>query len=161
MRESIIVDTDSNLIAQNIKDCFNDEVIVINRPEYIHDGVNVINKIIDYDLSQVDGEYFMQTHSTNPLLTTDTIDKAIEKYFENINIYYSIFGVTQIQTRFYDKDVKAVNHNSDEMLRTQDLEPLYEENFGKVKITHNWKLLILILALLILLGFVIKSILNN
>ena len=39
-----------------------------------------------------------------------------------------MFGVTKVQTRFYDKDAKPINHNPQELLRTQDLEPLYEEN---------------------------------
>jgi CMP-N-acetylneuraminic acid synthetase len=36
--------------------------------------------------------------------------------------------VTRLQTRLYDKDGKAVNHNPSELLRTQDLPPIYEEN---------------------------------
>ncbi len=87
-----------------------------------------MNDIIAYDLSQLNGEYFLQTHSTNPLLRAETIDKAIEKYFEGLETFDSVFGVTKVQTRFYDKDAKPVNHNPEELLRTQDLEPLYEEN---------------------------------
>ena len=40
----------------------------------------------------------------------------------------SLFGATKVQTRFYDKDANPINHNPEELLRTQDLEPLYEEN---------------------------------
>jgi len=87
-----------------------------------------MNNIINYDLNHLDGEHFLQTHSTNPLLRAETIDKAIEKYFEGLENYDSLFSVTKVQTRFYDINAKPVNHNPNELLRTQDLEPMYEEN---------------------------------
>jgi len=37
-------------------------------------------------------------------------------------------GVTRWQTRLYDAEGKAINHNPKELLRTQDLPPVYEEN---------------------------------
>ena len=46
---------------------------------------------------------------------------------ENEN-FDSIFSVTKIQTRLYDENGKAFNHNPKELIRTQDLPPLYEEN---------------------------------
>ena len=33
-----------------------------------------------------------------------------------------------MQTRFYDKNVHAINHDPDNLIRTQDLEPWFEEN---------------------------------
>ena len=39
-----------------------------------------------------------------------------------------MFSVTRLQTRFYDREGKALNHNPNELLRTQDLPPIYEEN---------------------------------
>jgi len=104
-----------------------------------------MNVIIDYDLNQLEGEYLLQTHSTNPLLRAETIDKAIEKYFEGLEEFDSLFGVTKVQTRFYDKDANPINHNPEELLRTQDLEPLYEENsnfyiFSKESFENNIKI---------------------
>jgi CMP-N-acetylneuraminic acid synthetase len=40
----------------------------------------------------------------------------------------SLFTVDKIQTRFYREDCSAVNHDPDNLLRTQDLEPWFEEN---------------------------------
>jgi N-acylneuraminate cytidylyltransferase len=40
----------------------------------------------------------------------------------------SIFSVTKIQTRFYERNGNPFNHNPKELLRTQDLSPLFEEN---------------------------------
>lgn len=126
--ENVVINTDSDIIAKNAKETFGDRVIIIDRPKKIQGDMVSMNEIINYDLTQLEGEYFLQTHSTNPLLRTETIDKAVEKYFEGLGKFDSVFGVTKVQTRFYDKDAKPINHNPEELLRTQDLEPLYEEN---------------------------------
>ncbi len=126
--EQVVINTDSETISKNAKDAFGDRVMIIDRPVEIQGDFVSMNDIIAYDLAHLDGDVFLQTHSTNPLLRTETIDKAIKKYFEGLEKFDSIFGVTKVQTRFYDKDANPVNHNPEELLRTQDLEPLYEEN---------------------------------
>ena len=126
--DNVVINTDSDVIAKDAKKNFGDKVIIIDRPESIQGGDVSMNIIIDYDLNQLDGEHFLQTHSTNPLLRSETIDKAIEEYLDSLNKNDSLFGVTKVQTRFYDKYANPINHNPEELLRTQDLEPLYEEN---------------------------------
>jgi len=126
--EHIIIDTDSERIAQDAKNHFNDKVIIVDRPKEIQGDFVSMNEIIAYDLTQVEGEIFLQTHSTNPLLKVETIDSAIEKYLASIETFDSVFGVTKVQTRFYDQQANPINHNPKELLRTQDLEPYYEEN---------------------------------
>jgi glucose 1-dehydrogenase len=76
-------------------------------------------------------DYFIQTHTTNPLLSTKTLDNCIQQYISNKNDYDSLFSVKKHQTRLYTKRssiITALNHNPDELLPTQNLEPLYEEN---------------------------------
>ena len=53
---------------------------------------------------------------------------AIEFYFNNIEKYDSVFGVNRIQSRLYTGEGKALNHNPEKLIRTQDLPPLFEEN---------------------------------
>ncbi len=128
--DKIVINTDSELIVNDARANFGDRVVIIDRPKEIQGGDVSMNVIIDYDLSQLGGGHFLQTHSTNPLLRAETIDNAIESYFQYLEqgSCDSVFGVTKVQTRFYDKNAKPVNHNPQELLRTQDLEPLYEEN---------------------------------
>ena len=126
--DKVVINTDSEVIAKDAKAHFGEAVVIIDRPEDIQGGDISMNIIIEHDLSLVESEHFLQTHSTNPLLKPETIDKAIESYFENLDVFDSVFGVTKVQTRFYDKNAQPVNHNPQELLRTQDLEPLYEEN---------------------------------
>jgi N-acylneuraminate cytidylyltransferase len=123
----VVINTDSEKITLDAQNNF-DRVRVIERPENIRGDFVEMNTIIGYDLSQCKGDHFLQTHSTNPLLRTKTIDRAVEAYFENLGKYDSLFSVTRWQTRFYFKDGSAVNHNPSELLRTQDQPPLYEEN---------------------------------
>ncbi len=126
--EEVIINTDSKIISKNVRENFSDRVLIIDRPKEIQGDFISMNDIINYDLAHIDGDIFLQTHSTNPLLKRETIDEAIEKYFEGVKKFDSIFSVTKIQTRLYDKNANPINHNPNKLLRTQDLEPLYEEN---------------------------------
>lgn len=123
----IIVNTDSDEIASKALSV-SDKVIVHDRPEAIRGDMVSMNEIINHDVLLSGDQYFLQTHSTNPLLTVKTINKAIAKFKEEIDVIDSLFSVTRLQTRLYWKDGKPVNHNPMELLRTQDLPPVYEEN---------------------------------
>lgn len=125
--DEVIINTDSDKISENVRENFTN-VRVIKRPKELHGDFVSMNKIIDYDLSNSDGEIYLQTHSTNPLLKTETIDNALEAFIKNRGTFDSVFSVTKLQTRLYDKNGVAFNHNPDELIRTQDLDPLYEEN---------------------------------
>ena len=126
--EKVVINTDSPIIKEDALKTFGERVVIIERPEEIRGDFVSMNTIIGYDLTQLEGEHFLQTHSTNPLLRAETLDAAIEKYFASLPKHDSLFSVTKMQTRLYDKDAKPINHNPNELLRTQDLEPLFEEN---------------------------------
>lgn len=121
----IIVDTDSNSIADSAKKF--SKVRVLMRPESLRGDFVPMNDLIRYQLQNSDNDFFLQTHSTNPLLKSETICKAIE-LFLNQDKHDSLFSVTRFQSRFYWKDAKPINHDPKILLRTQDLPPIYEEN---------------------------------
>lgn len=125
--KKIVVNTDSESLADDATKNF-ERVHIINRPERIRGDFVSMNTIIAYDLSQLEGEHFLQTHSTNPLVQTETIDDAIEAYFHNLGTYDSLFSVTRQQTRLYWENGRPINHDPKELVRTQDLPPVYEEN---------------------------------
>lgn len=124
--ESVYINTDSEEIASKAKENF--DVSIIWRPKDLVGDFVSMNKIIEYDLSQIYADHFIQTHATNPLLTPLAVDNAVKQYFDNLGKYDSLFSVTKLQVRLYDKDLMPINHNPQELLRTQDLTPLYEEN---------------------------------
>ena len=125
--DKVIINTDSDIIKEDVPKNF-ERVVIIDRPREIQGDFVSMNDIIAYDLKQTSGEHFLQTHSTNPLLQSSAIDLAIESYFKNLNEFDSLFSVTRLQTRLYWKDGSPVNHNPNELIRTQDLPPVYEEN---------------------------------
>jgi CMP-N-acetylneuraminic acid synthetase len=126
--DEVIVNTDCPNITESIQSKYKEQVLVRNRPDSIRGDFVSMNKIIENDLDNSDGEIYIQTHSTNPLLDVISIDRALNKMLEISTSNDSIFSVTKIQTRFYDINGKAINHNPQELVRTQDLPPIFEEN---------------------------------
>ncbi len=125
----VVINTDSDRIREDALRFFKDAIIIHERPDRIRGDFVSMNEIIGDDLRRIEGDHFLQTHSTNPLLTTSSIDRAIERYFDALpEGYDSLFSVTRLQTRLYDKAGIPINHNPNELLRTQDLPPVYEEN---------------------------------
>lgn len=123
----IILNTDDHEIARLATDCF--DVTIHMRPEYLLTITsNEAYQIMAHDLTITEGEYFLQTHSTNPLLKPDTVNRAVESYFESQEKYDSLFSVTPLQKRFFWEDGKAVNHDPESLIKTQELPYIYEEN---------------------------------
>lgn len=126
--DEVIVNTDCPNITESIQSKYKEQVLVRDRPDSIRGDFVSMNKIIEDDLDNSNGEIYIQTHSTNPLLEINSIDRALHKMLEIGASNDSIFSVTKIQTRFYDINGKAINHNPQELVRTQDLPPIFEEN---------------------------------
>ena len=125
--KEIIINTDSERIAEEAKKNF--DVTIHMRPDYLLNiQCDEASQIMAYDLTQTDGEYFLQSHSTNPLLRSETINQAIELFFEQKNKYDSLFSVTATQKRYYWPDGTPVNHEPDKLIKTQELPFVYEEN---------------------------------
>jgi len=123
----IVVDTDSPIIKQGLNENFPD-VIVIDRPEKLRDGSIPMNEILLHDVSMIEADLYLQTHSTNPILSSDTISKAIKIIRDHYPEYDSLFSATKTQVRLWDELVRPINHNPNILLRTQDLPPVYAEN---------------------------------
>jgi len=125
--DKIVIDTDSPVIKEQCAEKYSD-ILVLDRPEHLRDGNIPMNDVLLNDVNQVDSEFYLQTHSTNPLLTKETLQAAIRTFLDNYPIYDSLLSVTKVQTRFWDSLSRAINHNPNILLRTQDLPPYFEEN---------------------------------
>lgn len=125
--DRIVIDTDSPTIAEQCAKNYPD-VVVIDRPENLRDGMTPMNDVLLHDVNSVDADFYLQTHSTNPVMTSETVTRAVETFFKNYPVYDSLFSVTKVQTRFWDSLARAINHNPNILIRTQDLPPFYEEN---------------------------------
>lgn len=123
----VVVDTDSEPIMAGLREHF-PLVKIINRPEDLRADDCPMNDILLYDTDQVEADFYIQTHSTNPLLRAETVSAAIKTFLEAYPDKDSLFSVTRWQTRLYDHQGAAINHNPQELIQTQDLPPVYEEN---------------------------------
>ena len=125
--DEILVDTDSEPILEGLAGQY-PSVKAVLRPEALRADTVPMNAILLHDTAQIQADLYLQTHSTNPLLKSSTISRAIKDFKKAWPEKDSLFGVTRWQTRLYDAEGKAINHNPKELLRTQDLPPVYEEN---------------------------------
>lgn len=122
--DTIIVNTDAEEVIKDAPDLFDVEISV--RPERFRDDA-VTTNIIQYEVGRNDADVFVQTYCTNPLLTAETISDAISKFVSHPE-HDSLLPVTPHNMWFYDADMNPINHDPQNLERTQDLEPVYEDN---------------------------------
>jgi CMP-N-acetylneuraminic acid synthetase len=123
----VVVDTDSEPIMREIEEDV-PRVRLVIRPEHLRSEMQVMNEILLNTVTQVDADYYLQTHSTSPLLSPDTIGRAIAMFLDSRETHDSLFSVTPLHTRLWTADGRALNHDPDHLVRTQDLDPVMEEN---------------------------------
>ena len=130
--DHVIINTDARetLLEKGLIET--DRVIIRNRKQEICGDTISMNLIIQDDIENINADIYLMTHTTNPLISGNTIKEALESFLKNLNNkdrnIDSLFTVDKIQNRFYRKNCSAVNHDPNNLLRTQDLEPWFEEN---------------------------------
>lgn len=89
-----------------------------------------MNRVLEDDVAAVPSAYYVMTHATNPLLGGATISRAIAAFLEGRGrgAIDSLFSVNRFQSRFYGADGRPLNHDPNNLVRTQDLDPWFEEN---------------------------------
>jgi len=127
--EELVVDTDSPIVAEQCAEHF-PSVRVLERPDHLLGGDVPMTEILRHDATVVDADWYLQAHSTSPLLRSSTVRAALAELEARLDEFDSLFTVTRLQTRLYDGDGRPVNHDPSVLLRTQDLPPVYEENSG-------------------------------
>lgn len=131
--DKVVINTDARdvLATTGLRDGDAEGRIMIRdrRPEICGDLVSM-NKVLADDIENVPAEMYLMTHTTNPLLSAKTIQEAVSSYRNALESGKadSLFSVNRVQTRFYRTDGSAVNHDPANLVRTQDLEPWFEEN---------------------------------
>ena len=125
--DEIVVNTDSEPVMDDLRQHF-PQVKIINRPDHLRADNVSMNSILLYDTDQVQADFYLQTHSTNPLLKPETVSRAIKSFLAGYPNHDSLFSVTRLQTRLYDQHGRAINHDPAVLIQTQDLPPIFEEN---------------------------------
>lgn len=128
--DEVVINTDArDILAGNGLVDGGRIVIRDRRPDICGDFVSM-NLVLADDVAAVDAATYVMTHTTNPLLSGATIGRALAAYRAAVaeGRGDSLFTVNRIQTRFYRADGSAINHDPQNLIRTQDLEPWFEEN---------------------------------
>jgi CMP-N-acetylneuraminic acid synthetase len=125
--DEVVIDTDSDVIIDDVKAAF-PSVRVLVRPEHLRAGEIPMNDVLLNTAEQVQADVLLQTHSTNPFLSAQTLTGALERYLAGEVGCDSAFGVTRLQARLWTADAQPINHDPAVLLRTQDLPPVYLEN---------------------------------
>lgn len=140
--DRIVINTDAReiLADKGLDDGYDGGRVIIRdrKPEICGDFVSM-NLVLADDVAAIEAETYAMTHTTNPLLSPATIAEALTQYQTALieGRADSLFTVNRIQTRFYRADGSPVNHDPDNLIRTQDLEPWYEENSNLYLFNRN------------------------
>lgn len=128
--DAVVINTDAKEILSEKGLVLSDRVELRERKAELCGDEVSMNSILEDDVAAVTADIYLMTHTTNPLLSVETIKSALAKFIKHYNAGEndSLFTVNKIQTRFYREDGSPVNHDPDNLLPTQDLEPWYEEN---------------------------------
>ena len=131
--DAVIINTDAReILAENgLADGYADgRVLIRDRKTEICGDFVSMNLVLADDIAAIEADSYVMTHTTNPLLSSATIAEALRQYQAKAKNGQadSLFTVNKIQTRFYRADGSAINHDPDNLIRTQDLEPWFEEN---------------------------------
>lgn len=125
--DEVVIDTDSEVIASDTAEAF-PAVRVLERPEHLRSGDTPMNDVLLNSIESVPADLYLQTHSTNPLLTATTVSDGICQLLDAGDAHDSLFTVTPLHTRLWTPAGEAINHDPAVLLRTQDLPPVMEEN---------------------------------
>lgn len=128
--DQVIINTDARHILAENGLIETDRITIRDRkPEICGNHVSM-NLVIADDVANVEADIYVMTHTTNPLMSAETIRKALASFREaqSSGKADSLFTVDKVQTRFYRADGSPVNHDPDNLLPTQHLEPWFEEN---------------------------------
>lgn len=126
----IVINTDARAILAEHGLVENKRILIRDRSPKLCGDMVSMNRILEDDVNNIPADLYLMTHTTNPLLRASTIRGAIDAYYtaKDQNQADSLFTVNRIQTRFYRKNGSPVNHDPKQLIRTQDLEPWFEEN---------------------------------
>jgi CMP-N-acetylneuraminic acid synthetase len=128
--DQVIINTDARQILADNGLTDTDRITIRDRrPEICGDLVSM-NLVLADDIANIPADVYLMTHTTNPLMSADTVSKALAAFQEArvAGKADSLFTVDKVQTRFYRADCSPVNHDPDNLIPTQHLEPWFEEN---------------------------------
>ncbi len=112
---------------EDIKNYIPQTVKYLKRSESLDTDKTSMNDVLLAFANDVDADVYVMTHTTAPFISKESIQKGLVAVTEGD--YDSSFAAKKLQD-FLWKDGVPFNYTLDNIPRTQDLEPLYEETSG-------------------------------
>jgi len=128
----IIIDTDCpEIFSKDELESTDIPISLRDRPAELRGDFVSMDRIIEAIIAvRPTTDIFIQVHATNPFLEPTTIDRATQTVSDGK--LDSVFSVTKHHSRFFTHRPQELRNwiNSDpgNLIRTQDLPPVYEEN---------------------------------
>ena len=132
--DGIFVNSNSNKILKIAKS--NGAETILRDQKYATNSIS-INEVYANVVKKVPSKHILFIHVTSPFVKTDTVKKAIKKYFSITKKKYdSLASVSKFKKFLWQKN-KPINYNPAIMPRSQDLPDLFYLNFAFNIITRD------------------------
>jgi N-acylneuraminate cytidylyltransferase len=102
----------------------------VKRAPHFALGTTPMNDVIHHVMENSPDGHIYWAQVTSPLLTPETIDRAIDEYFVKLNEGYDSLASAQKFAVYLWKDGKPVNYTLDRHPNSQTLDPYFVMTFG-------------------------------
>ena len=111
----------------DIKKYIPEDVNYLKRSEDLDQDSTKMNEVLQAFAKEIPSDIYVMTHTTAPFIKSSSIKKGLEAVLSGD--FDSSFAVKKLQD-FLWKDGRPLNYELDNIPRTQDLPPLFEETSG-------------------------------
>ncbi len=112
---------------EKIKGYIPEGVKFLKRSKNLDKDTTKMNEVLKAFAENIKSDIYVMTHTTAPFISKESIEKGLNAVKNGG--YDSSFAAKKLQD-FLWKDGKPFNYSLDDIPRTQDLPPLYEETSG-------------------------------
>lgn len=112
---------------EDIKKFIPENIKFLKRSKNLDSDNTSMNEVLCSFADCIDADIYLMTHTTAPFISKESITTGLKKVISGD--YDSSFAAKKLQD-FLWKDGKPFNYQLDNIPRTQDLPPLYEETSG-------------------------------
>ena len=113
--------------SEEIQDYLPEGVKFLKRDPYYDLSTTPFNEVLSSFAKLVEADVYVLTHATAPFMEGKSFERAIEAVVSNG--YDSAFSVMKLQEFLWEQN-KPMNYDLNNIPRTQDLEPIYQETCG-------------------------------
>lgn len=111
----------------DIKEFIPEGVKYLKRSESLDQDTTKMNEVLQCFAADIQADIYVMTHTTAPFISKESIEKGLNAVVSGE--FDSAFAAKKLQD-FLWKDGIPFNYELNDIPRTQDLEPLYEETSG-------------------------------